>query len=136
MPPETPVDLRKVGIIVGSLALFAPIVLYIHRFDIAIFAMTWYYSTQYGLNAIYPLNMWFLLFITPRVLFVFQTIRYYKGKGSRRTSIALGIFGEVLFYLGGTAFSPVLIIPVPTPFMLISAIALMWFRPYVSSGKM
>ena len=135
MPPETPVDLRMVGIIVGALALFAPIVLLVHGSDIGIFAMTWYYSTQYGLNATYPFNMWYLLVTIPRILFVFQMIRYYKGKGSRRISIALGIIAEVPFYIGGSGVPGGILVPFPTPFLLISTVALMWFRPYLEPRR-
>lgn len=119
---------RMVCFIVGLFALFAPVVLIINFFDIIIIAMTWYYGTYVGFNVIYPLNSIIFFVILLRIGFVYQIFSYYEGRISRRKTIALGIFAELLPYLG--VLSPIPLFPIPTPLMLFSALAFMWFRPY------
>ena len=125
----SPINHRMVCLIVGLFALFAPVVLIIQFFDIIIIAMTWYYWTYSGFNVIYPLNIIIFLIILLRIIFVYQIFRYYEGRISRRKTIALGIFAELLPYLGVWS-PPIPLFPIPTPLMLFSALAFMWFRPY------
>ena len=120
---------RMVCFIIGSFALFAPVVLTISSFDITIIAMTWYYWTFSGFNVIYPLNGYIFLIIVLRIIFVYQIFRYYEGRISRRKTIALGIFADLLPYLGVWA-PPIPLFQIPTPLMLFSALAFMWFRPH------
>lgn len=125
----SPINHRMVCLIVGLFAIFAPVVLIIQSFDIIIIAMTWYYSPYSGFNVIYPLNSIIFLIILLRIGFVYQIFSYYEGRISRRKTIALGIFAELLPYLGVWS-PPIPLFPIPTPLMLFSALAFMWFRPY------
>lgn len=127
-PSGIPVDTRIVCVIVGALALIAPVFILVSRYDIAILAMTWYYSTQFSFNVIHPMNVYILLLIGLRVLFIYQIFRYYEGKSSRGMTLALGAITEIVPYFGLWPF-PTTHFLIPTPLMLLSALFFILFRP-------
>ncbi len=143
--PKIPVDLRVVCVIVGGLALFAPFLVDIEPVSgrVTIMAMTYTYYVPYGFS---DLN-WYLLIIAPlvltvwRIVFVYQMVRYYQGKSSRRLTVLLGVLAELLilpYYqsipLPITRWDPGL--TVPTPLMLFAAMVFMWFAPHsIENGE-
>jgi hypothetical protein len=108
-------------------AFFAPVVIYVQSSTFTIIAVTWYYQPYFGLVISYQLNMILFLFAFMRVTFVYQVFRYYRNRSSRRNTIAVGILVETVYYFG--AYGPIILIPIPTPLMLLSALFFMRFRP-------
>ncbi|MFW9889727.1 MAG: hypothetical protein ACFFER_16180, partial [Candidatus Thorarchaeota archaeon] len=112
--------LRVMCVIVGALALFAP--LYVgmnpNHDMLTIMAMTWQFSRIGGYThwmIMEPNILYIIYIIAPfpftvwRLVFVYQMVRYYQGRGTRIGTALLGIFAELPFFLVEfimRAFSP------------------------------
>ncbi|MHA2117966.1 MAG: hypothetical protein ACW98J_03520 [Candidatus Thorarchaeota archaeon] len=141
----SPADPRVVCLIIGTLALFAPLYVWINPSHdmIAILAMTWRFSRIGGhifwmildpihIVAPFPFTVW-------RLAFVYQMVRYYRGRGTRIGTALLGIFAELPFFLAEfiiRALSPPTMdlwdpgVTFPTPLMLFAGLVFMWMSPY------
>ncbi|MFQ5884200.1 MAG: hypothetical protein ACE5IO_03775 [Thermoplasmata archaeon] len=137
---EGPVDLRVVCSIVGGLALFAPFIVAIdlHWGGVTIMALTWRYPPRVNPYFGYVEFMATLPWTVWRVVFVYQMVRYYRGRSSRNVTILLGALAEVLILViymmlillspPGMSYGAFLV--VPTPLMLVAALVFMWITPF------
>ncbi|MFQ5832516.1 MAG: hypothetical protein ACE5H4_07430 [Candidatus Thorarchaeota archaeon] len=140
---EVPVDLRVVAFIIGALALFAPYALLIETFEwsTTIVSMTWTSIQGYNMRLFYFHNPFMLIGEFPaavwRVVFVYQMVRYYLGRSTRRMTILAGILAEMpmlaymywwTLYAASIGQGPYLTIP--TPLMVVAALAFLWMIPY------
>ncbi|MFX1415609.1 MAG: hypothetical protein ACFFC0_02305 [Promethearchaeota archaeon] len=142
---ESPVNLTLVCAIVGALAIFAPFYVWINPGPnmVAILAMTWrfdrvgariHWMIMDPIHTIAPLP-----FTVWRLVFVYQMVRYYQGRGTRRRTVILGIFAELPFliidFTWRTLSPPTTILwdpglTFPTPLMLLAASVFMWITPF------
>jgi hypothetical protein len=139
---KEPANIKVVVGFVGTLALFSPIVLIFQEVGldtwVLIRSATYHYGYQFGyefmnpyiLTAEFPLVVW-------RYVFVWQMMRYYEGRSSRRTTIILGFVAENIYVIVEFLMSYVIlpgywgpILLIPTPLMLFSALVFIWFAPY------
>jgi hypothetical protein len=142
---DSPVDLRVVWLIIGALALLAPNAVWINpNYDmLTILAMTWSFDRVGG--SVFWMFMDPILVIAPfpftvwRLVFVYQMVRYYQGRGTRIGTVLLGIFAELPFFLLDfilRATSPPTMslwdpgVTFPTPLMLLAGLVFMWKTPY------
>jgi len=139
---ESPLDLRVVCVIVGALALFAPFFVSIEttRGQVTFGTMMWAYASPGpggGFHVFDPMEwiIWFPLVVW-RVVFVYQMIRYYRGRSTRNRTVLAGILSEtppVAFYFWGTYIMSMGMgsyLTFPTPLMLIGALVFLWLTPY------
>jgi predicted RNA-binding Zn-ribbon protein involved in translation (DUF1610 family) len=139
---KAPVDLRIVCVVVGALALFSPFVVSIETTwgQVTFAAMTWGYITsgQGGGFHFFSLMEWVLVLTIGmwRVIFVYQMIRYYRGRSTRNQTILAGILAEIpllSFYYWGTYASSMGVLSylvIPTPLMFVGALVFLWMTPY------
>jgi len=98
---ESPLDLRVVCVMVGALALFAPFLVQIEtsRGQATFVAMIWAYISPGpgGGFIVFGLMDWIFLFpfAVWRVVFVYQMVRYYRGRSTRNRTILAGILAEI-----------------------------------------
>jgi hypothetical protein len=157
---------QKVGFLMGVVALVAPYqFIYYPSFrfpEVHIFAVMWtllvrttgwYFEVPNYLNL--PLSMLYRLIIIIgyligiRILFAYQTMRYFQGKTTRKRLIILGVLAELplavtllmnilefiiltAMYEGGQ-FTLSLFSPIPIPIML--PLVLFLFRYFPTPGK-
>jgi len=140
---ETQVDLKVVCVIVGALALFAPILVSVDPVwgFVTIMAMTWTYYVPYGFSDLgYILILGPLPFTVWRVVFVYQMVRYFRGRSTRGVTFLLGVLAEipllVLYFIIPLLFSsPTMVfwslgLTIPTPLMLTAASVFLWMTPF------
>lgn len=138
---ERPVDLRIVCVIVGALALFAPFIVAIDLLwgGVTLMAMTWTFYVPGGFAefgyiqfmATIPWTVW-------RVVFVYQMVRYYRGRSTRNATILLGALAEIvilviymlLILLTPPGMSYGVFLVFPTPLMLVGALVFLWMTPF------
>jgi hypothetical protein len=135
-----PVDLRVVCFIVGVLALFAPLIVVIYfrvtDWYVTIQAMTWMVSGSW-FQLMEGIMLWGPLpFTVWRVVFVYQMVRYYKGRSTRMRTFLLGLLAEMVwtgFMIAFTLSMPGYwgpLVMIPTPLMLFGASVFLWMTPY------
>ncbi len=140
---EVAVDLRVVVFIIGALALFAPymLVLQLDQGTVVIDAMTWKFTrsdsywwfdfmVDYLMVVTFPFTVW-------RLALVYQMIRYYRGRSTRRTTFLLAVVAEMVEVTVDLVYTHVLftgywgpLLTIPTPLMLVGASVFLWLTPY------
>jgi len=128
--------------IVGALALFAPFFASIEttRGQFSFWTMMWAYVSPGpgGGFHVYGSMEWILWFplVIWRVVFVYQIVRYYRGRSTRSRTVLAGVLAEtppVAFYFWGTyamSMGVGLYLAFPTPLLLIGALVFLWLTPY------
>ncbi|MFW9846126.1 MAG: hypothetical protein ACFFD6_05235 [Candidatus Thorarchaeota archaeon] len=142
---DSVINLRVVCFIIGALALLAPSYVWMNPSSdmIAILAMTWRFDRVGGRMSWMTMDpiMTFasLPFTVWRLVFVYQMVRYYQGRGTRVGTVLLGIFAELPFLMLDLlmrVLSPPTMhlwnpgVTFPTPFMLFAGLVFIWMRPY------
>lgn len=139
MSDRAEIDLRVVYVMVGALALFAPIYVALGSLNgsFYIFAMTWTFthaSVNYFRFLDYVMYMGSFLLTAWRLAFVYQIGKYYHGKSTRERVVLVGILTEipVLVFMSMmevlTPAGTMLWMPeirIPTPFMLFAGVVFM-----------
>ncbi|MHA2161915.1 MAG: hypothetical protein ACXABF_05800, partial [Candidatus Thorarchaeota archaeon] len=143
-----------IGVFLLTLVFIAPhAVQYLWRADgsvsqIQVWSLFWQVSNyqnsiQVSFQASWSWYYWpsLLLVGIPLLLFVFQTMRYYLGRTSKRTTLVVGLvsispslvgLATVLFSkLMGTLSAASIMVPIPIPLLVVGV--LIWKRPGPSS---
>lgn len=121
-------------LIAGAIAVFAPIIITLTS-HLSIRAMSWFIEFGWSrVVIVFSPYLWLSTFpvTAPRLIFVYQVSRYYEKKSTRSTTVLVGLVTELpmWFILSLTTLSDFRGIAVPTPFMAIFAIIIMWKRSY------
>lgn len=136
----SPIDARKISIIALAIALFSPIIvtLTLASSNLSIRAMSWWIEFEAHQTVIdYSFTLWVstLPLTAPRLIFVYQVFRYYEDRSTRILTILVGLVTELPMWIVASmltaigAWSPS--ITVPTPFMVIFALVMLWKWPCV-----
>ncbi|MHA2143742.1 MAG: hypothetical protein ACXADD_19870 [Candidatus Thorarchaeota archaeon] len=135
----SPVDARIVSLFAGAIALLAPIIitLTLTSSHLSIRAMSWWIEFESNRVVIdYSPALWGSTFLltAPRLIFAYQVFRYYENRSTRALTVLVGFVTELPMWIAATmltaigAWSPS--ITVPTPFMVIFSIVMLWKWPY------
>ena len=132
---EYPINPKLAMLIAVAIALFAPIII-TPTPHLSIRAMTWILDILWDrVDLSYSFYQWFSSFplTGPRLIFVHQAYRYYERKSTRTTTVLVGLVTElpmcfVALIMIATGFWST--ISIPTPFMTLFAIVLMWKWSY------
>ncbi len=127
----TPVDVKLISAIAGAFALLSPLMITLTSSILSIHTMTWWIEFRWNgvvigydhLLSAFPLT-------ASRLIFVYQVFRYYENRSTRATTILVGLVAELPMGVIGSLFLLANGIPIPTPFLVIFAIAIMWKLPY------
>ena len=129
----TPVDVKLISVIAGAFALLSPLMITLTSSILSIHAVTYYIEFRWSQVVIgYSPNYWLSAFplTALRLIFVYQVFRYYENRSTRATTVLVGLVAELPMWIIRSTFlweSPT---PIPTPFLVIFAIAIMWRLPY------
>lgn len=135
----SPFDARIVSIIAVAIALLAPIIVtrWLSSSSLSIRAMSWWIEFESNRVVIdYSPALWGSTFLltAPRLIFVYQIFRYYEHRSTRGLTVLVSLVTELPMWIAASmltaigSWSPS--ITVPTPFMVIFAIVMLWKWPY------
>ena len=132
----SPVNPRIMAVIAGVVVLLSPMIITLTSSILSIHAMSWYIEFRwYGVVVGYDHLFSALPLTASRLIFVYQVFRYYKHRSTRATTVFVGLVAELPMGIIGSLFLFANGIPIPTPFLLIFAIAIMWKLPYAEPQK-
>ncbi len=127
----TPVDVKLISAIAGAFALLSPLMITLTSSILSIHTMTWWIEFRWnGVVIGYDHLLSAFPFTASRLIFVYQVFRYYENRSTRATTILVGLVAELPMGVIGSLFLLANGIPIPTPFLVIFAIAIMWKLPY------
>ncbi|MFX1607102.1 MAG: hypothetical protein ACFFDD_14505 [Promethearchaeota archaeon] len=138
---EILIEAKLVTVIAGVIVVLAPIIITLSP-HLSIRAMSWFIEFQWSRFVIdYSPYLWFSTFplTCPRLIFIYQISRYYEHKSSRAMTVLVGILTDIpmwfvsllLIYSG--LWGPT--ISIPTPFMALFGIIMMWKWSYPEPQK-
>ena len=127
---------RLIILMAGAIAFLAPITITLTS-HLSIRAMSWFIEFEWSRVVIdYSPYLWLSTFplTASRLIFVYQVFRYYEKKSTRTTTVLVGLVTELPMWLVALLITATgfwgSTITIPTPFMAIFAIVIMWKWSY------